>query len=156
MRADARKDNMALLLEPWIKEKIMLGAISANVKSLEVNGDNLDLNISCEREMLDTKYTGKVRFYLGEILAKPTEAFKVRTGFDSNEKELSFLAKVSTTSINSYAQETFNGLITALEKNDRETFAVLIETFDGPVEFLFSMSGFENAIEPVKAFCPAD
>ena len=122
------------------------GGISANVKSLEVNDGQLRLDISC-------KHRGRVWFFLGEILAKPANGFAIRTGSNGNEKEFSFLAEVSTTSIISYDQETFNGLISALEKNGGDTFSTRIETFDGPAEFVFSMSGFAKAIEPVRAFC---
>ncbi len=131
-------------LEPWTRSDRNL---EAEVKS---EGGNT-LEFECDSNF-SGGYSLKAIVTSG-VLIRPDSSMIVRTVADGSMLDSEIPSDVRERFVFLREELELVKLLKALKTNEADTFFLVLNTFDGPVEQKFSMEGFDKAMEPLLAYC---
>ena len=131
-------------LEPWTGSDRKLEA------EVKAEGGNA-LEFECDSNF-SGGYSLKATVRSG-VLIRPDSSVLVRTVEDGSALDSEITSKVRERSVYLWEENESAMLLKALQLNEADTFFLVLNTFDGPVEQKFSMEGFAKAMEPLLAYC---
>ncbi len=141
---DDGQQPVDLALEPWAGSDTVLKA------EVKTEGGN-ELEFECDSNF-SGGYNLKATVRSG-VLVRPGSSVLVRTVTHGSALDSEIPSDVRKRRIYLWEENESAMLLKALQLNEADTFSLVLNTFDGPVEQKFSMKGFDKAMEPLLAYC---